>query len=357
MSASLTSAPQVHLHWVRETPARALELPVSSTLDSLDLLPESVQTAIGATGLDAVEVHLPPYRPAQFASRADWAAGLVFRQDAPGRLSAIHSSDPDPLATLALHYAFVLVHRAVSGDSTPLTLVAPAAPSALLRQPLPAIHRCSPAGGFAEAPAERGHAYRRVYRTLSLTLQAKLRQVLPPAHLESLDQLAAVDPICALLAWSHAQPAAGRHVDQLSLDIFNRNMVDRAFAGVQSRLAESLGEISQILSRYDAAPALRAAYDPARASRILARVRTRARHVNLLFANEARIISAFIQFLTRIPGWRELYASNPAAVFREVRHGWEEIEVHIRRLYQRHRHSAIGSLLLLEAARTIEEVN
>jgi hypothetical protein len=357
MPESSSSAPQVHLHWVRETPARALELPLSTTIDSLDALPECVQSAILATALPAVEVHLPPYRPGPFASRSEWAAGLTFRQDAPGRLSAIHTADPDPQASLALHYAFVLVNRAVTGDATPLTLVAPPAPSALLRQPMPAFHRCASRGGIALAPAEHGHDYRRAYRAVSLAVQSSLRQAVPAAHIESLDQFASVDPICALLAWSQASPVVGRHVDQLAVDIFSPGMVNRAFAGAQERLAARLEEVTGILHRLGAPPALQAVYQPTRAQRILARVRTRARLLNLLFANEARIISALVQFLARIPAWRLAYETNPAAVFRDVRHGWEDIEVHIRRLYQRHRHSALGSLLLLEATRALEDVN
>src|SRR5688572_17447753 len=154
MSNRKSADPQVHLHWVRETPSRALSWPISSSFMSLRPLPRCVRTAVRATGLDTVEVHLPPYRPISAPPLNLWLAGLVFRQDAAGRLIATHADDADPLATMAFHQAMVLVMRAVANDTTPLTLVAECGRSPLLRQPLALRHQCAPDGGLVNAPAE-----------------------------------------------------------------------------------------------------------------------------------------------------------------------------------------------------------
>ncbi|MFN0101710.1 MAG: hypothetical protein ACKV2U_06420 [Bryobacteraceae bacterium] len=357
MSDQSFATRQVHLHWVRETPSRALELPVSKTLHTLESLPPCVQTAVRATGLQSVELHLPPYRPAYYPDFSAWLAGLQFRNDAVGRLIATSADDADPLASMAYHQAIVLVLRAISGDATPLTIVAEPACSPLLRQPLATRHRCAPQGGLVNAPAERSRDYHRTYKPLSIALQWAIRETLPPARVESTAQFADRDHTLALLSWSAAQPVVGRYVDQLGVDVFSKDMLDRAYAGLPRRLADRLAEVRDILGRHGVDPAVRDSYKPSQAAEIAQHCRVRARFLYLLFCNEFRLISAFVQFCARIPAWRERGAANPALVFREVRDAWEDLETLIRRFYQRHRHSSIGSRMLMEAVRTLEAVD
>ena len=356
MSNRSSLAQQVHLHWVRETPSRALELPVSRTLHSLDSLPECVQNAVRATGLPELELHLPPFVAAT-VSYEDWCDGLRFRQDAAGRLIASSANDSDPLATMALHQAMTLIFRAIANEETPLTIVAEPGPSAILRQPLAARHVCLPGGGLAAAPAERSRHYDRTYKAISLALQAAIRDSLPPAHVESIAQFEDRQHVHSLLAWSAAAPVVGRTVDQLGLDIFNARMLKRAFDGVPGRLAPRLAEVREILVRHGAPKLIRNSYSPSKAGHISRHCRERSRFLNLLFMNEFRLISAFVHFCTRIGSWRERGGQKPKRVYREAREAWAEVEVHIRGFYQRHRHSAIGSVLLLEAVRVLEAVD
>ena len=58
-----------------------------------------------------------------------------------------------------------------------------------------------------------------------------------------------------------------------------------------------------------------------------------------------------------VQGWRQRANGDPTIVYRSVRSAWEDVEVHIRSFYQRHPHPAIGSHLLLEAARTLEAID
>jgi len=349
--------PQVHLHWVRETPSRALDLPISSSLQSLQPLPPCVQIAVRATGLDSVEVHLPPYRPAHAPNLEAWLTGLRFRQDAIGRLIATHADDPDPLATMAFHQAMVLVMRAVSSDSTPLTIVAESGDSPLLRQPLALRRRCSDHGGLAQAPAERAWGYNRAYKRISSALQGAIRQSMPPAHIQSVGQFTDRDHTLALLTWSAAEPVVGRYVDELGVDVLSPRMLTRACSGLSKRLAPRLAEVHEILARHRTADGIRESYNPACALRIAKHCLRRGRFLNLLFSNEVRLISAFVQFCSRISGWRENAGTNPASVFREVRDSWIDLEVYIHRFYQRHPHSALGSILLVEAVRTLEALD
>lgn len=350
--------PQVHLHWVRETPSRALALPFSSTLDSLESLPPQVQEAVRATGLPVVEVHLPPYRPSESPDLSAWFAGLRFRQDAVGRLVASHNADPDPNASMACHHALLLALRAIAGDATPLTLVAESASESVLRRPLAVRHRCARSGGgLAVAPPERSKLYDRVYKRISLAVQAAIRQTVPAAHLEDIAQLEDRQHTLSLLAWSSAEPANGRHVDELGVDILNARSLERALQGLHTRFAERLADVREVLLRQNASPLLYKAYDPALAARILKEHRSRARFLQLLFASEVRLITGLVHFCATAGSWRERSAGNPVAAYRDLRNAWEEMEVLIRRFYQRHRHSALGSLLLLEAVRTLEAVD
>ena len=357
MSNRTAADPQVHLHWVRETPSRALDLPISSSHQSLQSLPPCVQMAVRATGLKTVEVHLPPYRPAHAPHLEAWLTGLRFRQDAVGRLIAIHADDPDPLATMAFHQAMVLVMRAVSQDNTPLTIVAESANSPLLRQPLALRHRCSDGGGLSNAPAERASGYNRAYKRISSALQAAIRESMPPAHLQSVGQFADRDHTLALLTWSAADPVVGRHVDELGVDVLSPQMLTRACSGLSKRLAPRLAEVHEILARHRAAAGIRESYNPAGALRIANHCLRRRSFIHLLFSNEVRLISAFVQFCARISGWRARAAGNPASIFREVRDSWEGVETIIRHFYLRRPYSALGSILLLEAVRVLEAVD
>ncbi len=357
MPNRITPDPQVHLHWVRETPSRALDFPISSSPQSLTALPPCVQSAVLATGLPTVELHLPPYRPIQNPDLQAWLAALQFRQNAVGRLIATHADDPDPLATMAFHQAIVLVMRAVSGDITPLSIVAEHGPSSLLPRPLPARHQCARGGGLATAPAERGFGYDRAYKSVSAAIQSAIRAAVPSAHLASIDQFSHRAPTLAILAWSAAAPVNGRSVDELGVEVLKPRMIDAAFHHLPYRLAPRLAEVHQILLRHRAHPGICDIYNPSNATRIGDQCRRRPQPLNLLFSNETRIISAFVRFCSRVSGWRARAAPNPTSLFREARDAWEDLEILIRRFYQRHPHSALGSILLLEAVRALEAVD
>lgn len=357
MSHRYTLDPQVHLHWVRETPSRVLVSPVSQSLDSIERLPPCVQTAVRDAGLPSVELHLPPHRAALDAPLPEWSAGLRFRQSAAGRIVATHRDDGQPLATQATHQAVVLVSRAITGDATPLTLIAESPEAPLLRRPLPSRYTCSPRGGFASAPAERSHHYDRAYKGVAVAIQSALRATVPAAHLRTVEQFEDRPHSRALLAWSAAAPVVGRHVDQLGVDVLNTRLLERSFAGMCVRLEPLLAEVWQLLTRHGAEALYCNSYKPNRTIDIVNRYRRGDTFLHLLFANEMRLINAFVVFCTRIQGWRQRANGDPSAVYRHIAAAWEDVEVHIRSFYQRHPHPAIGSHLLLEAARTLEAID
>ncbi len=356
MSYSNVSVPQVHLHWVRETPSCALQLPVSATLSSLDSLPECVRAAVLATGLPAVELHLPPFRAGEIFDEPAWFAGLSFHQDSAGRLVATAAGDPEPAATMGLHQAVVLAFRALYGDTTPLTLVAEPPPAPLLPQPLPRHHVCAPNGGLATAPAERSHTYMRCYKAVALALQAAIRDFLPPSVIDSVASLDKREQTLPLLAWSVTEPAVGRHVDELGIEVLNQKLTDRAFRGLARRLTGRLKLVYAIATRLDAPPHVRRSYSPASAETAVEACRTRSRFFRLLLNNEFRLISALIRHCSRIPGWRQRVLTHPTVVYREVCASWADLEIHLRHFYQRRHHYALGSLLLVEAARALESL-
>ncbi len=357
MSHRYTLDPQVHLHWVRETPSRVLVSPVSQSLDSIERLPPCVQTAVRAVGLPSVELHLPPYRASLDPELPEWFAGLRFRQSALGRLVATHWDDAQSLATQATHQALVLICRAITGDTTPLSLIAESPGSPLLRQPLASRHACARRGGLADAPEERSHNYDRAYKAVAVSIQSALRATVPAAHLQTMDQLEDRPHSMALLAWSAASPVVGRHVDQLGVDVLNSRLLERSFGGMCSRLEPRLAEVWQILTRHGAEPRYRNSYRPNKVEAIVNRYRRGDQFLHLLFANEMRLITAFVRFCVQIQGWRQRASGDPAIVYRSIISAWEDVEVHIRAFYQRHPHPAIGAHLLLEAARTLEAID
>jgi hypothetical protein len=357
MSHRYTLDPQVNLHWVRETPSRALVSPVSQSLDSIERLPPCVQTAVRAVGLPSVELHLPPHRAASDPELSEWFAGLHFRQSANGRLVATHRDDAQPLATQATHQALVLICRAITGDTTPLTLIAEAPETPLLRRPLASRHTCARQGGLAAAPSERSHNYDRAYKSVAVAVQAALRATVPAAHIRTMDQLEDRPHSMALFAWGAAAPVVGRHVDQLGVDVLNARLLERTFGGMCMRLAPRLAEVWQLLHRHGAEPLYCNSYKPNKVEAIVNRYRRGDQFFHLLFANEMRLITAFVRFCVQIQGWRQRANGDPAIVYRSVVSAWEDVEVHIRSFYQRHPHPAIGSHLLLEAARTLEAID
>lgn len=357
MSHRFPADPQVHLHWVQETPSRGLALPVSQTLNSLEALPPCAQNAVRATGLAEVELHIPPYRPSVDLDLGLWLSGLRFRQDAAGRISATHSADVQPIATAAFHQAMVLTLRAVTGDATPLTLLAETPGSQVLPQPLATRYTCAERGGLANAPSERSHHYDRVYKTVSVAAQAALRATVPSAHITDLSQFDDRPHTLALLAWSAAPAIAGRHVDQLGVDVLNAALLERAQAAIPRRLLRRLSEVWELLGRHEIHPTVRRSYHPDLLTKTVERLRNAPQFLHLLFANELRLITAFIRYCVRIPTWREEYAASPSNAYREARLAWEELEVHFRWFYQKKPHPAIGSYLLLETARTLEAID
>ena len=65
---------------------------------------------------------------------------------------------------------------------------------------------------------------------------------------------------------------------------------------------------------------------------------------------------AFIGFLTRIPDWLPRAAARPGAVYREICRAWAKLEIQFRSFHEGRANTAFGSLLLLEAVRTLEEI-
>lgn len=351
MSTRSAARPQVHLHWLRETPSRALEVPASQVLDSPDSLPPSLRTAVLDTGLPVVELHVSPYRPGEAASLEEWCDGLAIRTDAAGRLIATRAADPDPAATMAYHQAMVLVLRAVTGDQTPLTVVAESAPSAVLAQPAPRVYRCAPGGGLAAAPGERTKHYFPSYRNVSAAIQIALRQCFPPLQLDSVEALANREVALPLLVWSVANPAYGRTVDQIGVDVHNQAMMDRAFRQLRSRLVPLLTDVHAILTSHGIAGDVLRHYNPIRADQIINTCRAARRPLHQFFFQERRLIDGFVNFCIQIEAWRKL--TGPQA-YRAARTAWEGVEVDIRRLAHRRFHATLGSLLLVEAVQALE---
>lgn len=349
--------PRVHLHWVRETPSRGLQSPISQSFDSPAALPAPLREPLYATGLTAIELHLPPYRPSKDYDANTWLKSLHFQQDAAGRLSAVHPFDPAPPVTAAFHQAAVLVSRAITGDTTPLTLLTEPARSPLLRQPLSRRHVCTPCGGWREAPAERSHFYAPVYRAFAQAAQTALRELLYLSHFESVTDFEDRPHSLAMLSWSGASPVIGRYVDQLGVDVLDNQSMARARAGMASRIVEPLAEVYDLLGRHGARPLIRESYNPAKAVAVVRHCHNHPLHLKQLFQAEKRLLTAFIGLLCRLPSWKDRANGNPALIYREFRSAWEDLEVYFRNFYQRRSYPAAASLLVLRSVQVMEEID
>ncbi len=334
------AAPQVHLHWVRETPSRGLELPVSSTLTSLDGLPPSARQAVAAAAPlapdGAVELHLPPAGKSSLLP----SGPLSFQSPAPGRLHAVAGFDQTPDATLAFQQAVVLALRAISADSTPLSIFS-------------GSDLVPVSSGLSSAPAERSRRYASVYKTMSLRLQEAIRAAALPVLLPTLDwdNRSLTLP---LLVWAAAKPVVGEHVDQLAVDVLDGDSVRRSFRGLAPRLAPLLASLRDSLAARRAPDSLLAVYAPARASAITDQFRRQSRLVHLLFSNERRLITSLVHFLSRIPDWRDSHHADPAAAYREIRSAWARVEGHTRDFYRRCPCLQLGPIVLAEALRSLQ---
>jgi len=356
MPTSSNPVPVVHLHWVRESPERELVLPISSTLSTLDDLPPSARAAVVASRLPELELHLPPFRPYLHEDPGAWLAALEYRFDGPNRLIGTHPADPDPIATMGFHHAVLLLFRAFSADTTPLTLVAEPCPSVVIPPAPTRYHTVSPRPALAAAPGERTRHYRRVYRRISLAFQAAIRESFPPCYIDSPSLLGRRQRILPVIAWSAAVPSVGRTVDEISLDIFDTRQAALFFRRLPRRLGSRLRPVHQAAIRHEVTPHIRGAYNPNSARTVTSACRRRTLQLNRLFSSEMRLILAFIGFLTRIPDWLPRAASRPDAVYREICRAWARLEILFRSFHERRSNTAFGSLLLLEAVRTLEEI-
>ncbi|MBM3783532.1 MAG: hypothetical protein FJW30_04180 [Acidobacteria bacterium] len=350
MSNLTSSGPcTVHLHWVRETPSRALAHPVSRSLTDLASLPAPIVEALLRQPRPEFELHLPPLFHVRDQSAVEWAARLVYRWDAAGRLVAEDPSDPAPTATMNLHQAIVLVARAATNDATPLTLAAEPGPAGVLGTFRHfESHRCQPGRSLPLRQPVR--------RELSLVLQRQIRAWMPALHCRTLDDFGTLRQIHALLAYSVAAPAAGMRIDEYVVDPLHQEVLTQACRRIPNHLPARLGEVCTALSSYPDAEAVAAGLSPRNATRILAGVLRQPRFLHLLFRREAELIGAVVRFFAAVHGWAGRMALNPsdAGVLREIRTSFGTVNDQLSNGFQRRSHFPLGSLALVEAARLLD---
>ncbi len=142
----------------------------------------------------------------------------------------------------------------------------------------------------------------------------------------------------------------------MSLDIFHPRQAALFFRRLPRRLVPRLRPVHQAAIRFDVTPHIRGAYNPASARAVTASCRRRTLQLNRLFSSELRLIMAFIGFLTRIPDWLPRAAARPNTVYGEICRAWAKLEIQFRNFHEKRGSTAFGSLLLLEAVRTLEEI-
>ncbi len=274
----------------------------------------------------------------------------------PAILGERHSSSL-PLAqppASAADLALQLVNHAVFNQPLPPPCHAQPQTGGLLGDPEPREwHPCS---GWSEAPSERSARYAVVYPRASIALQTAMREWIPSLYFDGVDRLDDLDMAQGMIAWRASRPAVGEHVDRLSYDILDPEMMTRCFFWVERNIRPILSSLLPITRKLDCSR--RGFFDPRNTKRILLRLRRAQRGFQMILKVEEDIITQMVKLVASTPKFQAKAESQPrlvaAEIERSVQRTFATVEARLRRIIPHADVETVMRMLVIVLTKSLE---
>ncbi len=270
-----------------------------------------------------------------------------------GRAMADVPMGPPPAS--AADVALQVMNHAVFNQPLPLACNARPRTGSLLRDPEPREWR--PRGGWSVAPSERSARYTAVYPRVSMALQTAMREWIPSLYFDGPNRFEDLDLAQGMLAWRASRPIVGEHVDRLSHDILDPEMMTRCFFWVDRNIRPILSSLRPVTEKLDSSR--RGFFDARNANRILLRLRRAQRGFQMILKAEEDIITQLVKLVAATPKFRTKAERQPRLVAIEVERSVERtfatVEARLRRIIPHGDVETIMRMLVIVLTNAMEE--
>lgn len=260
-----------------------------------------------------------------------------------------------PPSVSASELTLQLMNHAVFEQPLPPAASAIPQTGSLLSDPAP--REWEPASGWSAAPSERGAKYALHYSRVSYALQAAMREWIPSLYFDRSDRFEDLDLAQGMIAWRASRPVVGEHVDRLSCDILDPEMMRRCFYWVERNIRPILSSLRPATEKLDSSR--RSYYDVRNTNRILLRLRRAQRGFQMILKAEEEIITQLVKLVASSSKLRAKSKQQPRAVAIEVERSAQRtlslVEARLRRIIPHGDVEMIMRMLIIVLTTTIEE--
>lgn len=260
-----------------------------------------------------------------------------------------------PPSHSASELALQLMNHAVLEQPLPTAANAYPQTGSLLRDPEPRTWQ--PVSGWSAAPSERGARYALFYSRVSLAMQTAMREWIPSLYFDSVNRFEDLDLAQGMIAWRASRPAVGEHVDRLSCDVLDPEMMSRCFYWVERNIRPILSSLRPVTEKLD--PMRRSFYDVRNTNRILLRLRRAQRGFHMILKAEEEIITQMVKLVASSSKLRAKAEKQPRAVAFEVERSVERtlslVEARLRRILPHGDVETVLRMLVIVLTTAIEE--
>lgn len=205
---------------------------------------------------------------------------------------------------------------------------------------------------WLEAPRARSPEYYAAFGEVSRTLQQALRVWLPYLYFADLERLEEAETALPMLVYQASRPASSKVATDFTYDVMNLESVHRALRTAGAALPEILRTVAQLLaeSGREAAASRYARLDP---RTVIQSVKNWPRWFQSLLAADAAVSGEVIKLAMATRVLRDEPAEAPRRLYRALEQFTGSLHQRLRRLYGRFSAPPLGSLVLLEASRSL----
>jgi hypothetical protein len=209
---------------------------------------------------------------------------------------------------------------------------------------------------WLRAPGERAPDFFEVYSAVSVTLQRVLRQWLPYVYFNDLDRYDDLDAAFPLLVYRSMRPFPSVTRSQFTYDILSPDSPEFSDRTTYRALLHELRRTTQLLLEEGRSGTARF-YAPDQARHILASVQYRPALLNSLLTADAFLVDSLVSLGVKGRQLGEALSGDPRKAAKELAKFSNRFVAafhrRLRRLYRGQNLAPLGSLLLLEATRTL----
>lgn len=184
-----------------------------------------------------------------------------------------------------------------------------------------------------------------------------MREWIPSLYFDNVDRFEDLDLAQGMIAWRASRPAVGEHVDRLSYDILDPEMMTRCFYWVDRNIRPILSSLLPITEKFESSR--RGSFDPRNATRILLRLRRAQRGFQMILKVEEDVIAQLVKLVAATPKFRtkaERQSRTVATeVERSVQRTFATVEARLRRIIPHADVDTIMRMLVIVLTKSLEE--